>query len=269
MTRQDIKDFVSQSWVERTIMVLIVINAITLGLETSERIMASWGSVLRFIDMIILTIFVVEIVARMYAHGAAFWRDPWSIFDFVVVGIALLPATGNLAVLRSFRIIRALRLISTVPSMRRVVSGLLRAIPGMGSVTMLLLLILYVASVMSTSLFGKDFPEFFGTIGASAFTLFQIMTLEGWPDIARDVIKAHPTAWIFFVIYILLTSFAVLNLFIGIIVDAMQSEQVSAHDLASGVADQTEDELEAIAQQISGMRGEMADLKKLIEKSIS
>ncbi len=265
--RERVKAYVSQPWVERTILILIVINAITLGLETSDTVMASWGGFLLALDKIILAIFVVEVGARMFAHGRNFWRDPWSIFDFLVIGIALIPATGNLAVLRSLRIMRALRLISAVPSMRRVVSGLLKAIPGMGSVTMLLLLMLYVAAVMSTSMYGDDFPEYFGTLGASSFTLFQIMTLENWPDIARSVIAKYPTAWIFFVVYILLTSFAVLNLFIGIIVDAMQSEQPSPAELAHDVAGQTEDELDAIAAQIGSLRTEMAEIKNMLEKS--
>ncbi|MEL6288271.1 MAG: ion transporter [Pseudomonadota bacterium] len=267
MSRETVRAFVTQNWVERTITGLIVVNAITLGLETSDEVMATWGPVLRTIDMVILAIFVVEIIARMYAHGAAFFRDPWSIFDFLVVGIALLPATGNLAVLRSLRILRALRLISAVPSMRRVVSGLLRAIPGMGSVTMLLLLILYVSAVMATSLFGDDFPEFFGSLGASSFSLFQIMTLEGWPDIARSVIEKHPHAWIFFVVYILLTSFAVLNLFIGIIVDAMQAEQPSAEELASDVAEQTEDELSSILNRLDDLSADMAELRAAVDRT--
>ncbi len=263
--RDQIREFVTREPVERAILILIVINAITLGLETSDAVMASWGPFLKVFDKIILAIFVVEIGARIYAHGRDFWRDPWSIFDFLVIGIALIPATGNLSVLRSLRIMRALRLISAVPSMRRVVNGLLRAIPGMGSVTMLLLLILYIAAVMTTSMFGDDFPELFGTLGASLFSLFQIMTLENWPDIARSVIAKHPSAWIFFVVYILLTSFTVLNLFIGIIVDAMQSEQVSAEGLAQDVAGRTEDELDAIARQLGGIREEMAELRKLLE----
>ena len=267
--REQVRAFVTQSWVERGILILIVINAITLGLETSDSVMATWGPLLLALDKIILAIFVAEVGARIYAHGRDFWRDPWNIFDFLVIGIALIPATGNLAVLRSLRILRALRLISAVSSMRRVVSGLLKAIPGMGSVTMLLVLILYVASVMATSMFGNNFPEYFGTLGASAFSLFQIMTLENWPDIARYVMAKHPAAWIFFVVYILLTAFAVLNLFIGIIVDAMQNEQPSAEELAEGVAGQTEDELESIAVQIRGLRADMNELKLLIEKSNS
>ena len=193
---------------ERAITALIVVNAITLGLETSTAAMAAAGPALKLIDRLVLAVFVVEIGARMLVKGARFWRDPWCLFDFFVVGIALLPATGNLSVLRALRIIRALRLISTVESMRRVVGGLLHAIPGMGSIVALLGLIFYVFSVMATKLFGADFPQFFGTIGESAYSLFQIMTLESWSmGIVRPVMESHPWAWSFFVPFILVTSF--------------------------------------------------------------
>ena len=210
---------------ERTILSIIVLNAITLGLETSDSVMAQVGPLLLALDSIFLTIFVFEIALRLVAHGARFWRDPWSIFDFLVVTVALVPATESLSGLRALRILRVLRLISAVPSMRRVVSGLFRAIPGMGAVLMLLSLIFYVFSVMATMLYGDNFPQYFGTIGESAYSLFQIMTLESWSEsIVRPVLDEHPMAWLFFIPFILMTSFAVLNLFIGIIVDSMQEQ---------------------------------------------
>jgi len=210
---------------ERTILSIIVLNAVTLGLETSDRVMAQVGPLLLVLDSIFLTIFVFEIALRLMAHGARFWRDPWSIFDFLVVAVALVPATESLSGLRALRILRVLRLISAVPSMRRVVSGLFRAIPGMGAVVMLLSLIFYVFSVMATMLYGDNFPQYFGTIGESAYSLFQIMTLESWSEsIVRPVLDEHPMAWLFFIPFILMTSFAVLNLFIGIIVDSMQEQ---------------------------------------------
>jgi len=210
---------------ERTILSIIVLNAVTLGLETSDRVMAQAGPLLLVLDSIFLTIFVFEIALRLMAHGARFWRDPWSIFDFLVVAVALVPATESLSGLRALRILRVLRLISAVPSMRRVVSGLFRAIPGMGAVVMLLSLIFYVFSVMATMLYGDNFPQYFGTIGESAYSLFQIMTLESWSEsIVRPVLDEHPMAWLFFIPFILMTSFAVLNLFIGIIVDSMQEQ---------------------------------------------
>ncbi len=180
---------------ERTILALIVLNAITLGLETSPWAMARFGVVLVVLDRIILGVFVVEIAIRMFVDFRGFWRDPWRIFDFTIVAIALVPATGSLSVLRAFRILRVLRLISTVPAMRRVVSGLLSALPGMGSIVFLLALIFYVFAVISTKMFAADFPQWFGSIGESSYTLFQIMTLESWSmGVVRPVMQTYVRA---------------------------------------------------------------------------
>ncbi len=244
---------------ERAIMLLIVLNAIILGLETSKSAMAAAGPALVMADRIILGVFVVELTVRMIVHGAKFWRDPWSLFDFSVVAIALVPATGNLSVLRALRILRALRLISAIKSMRRVVGGLLHAIPGMGSIVALLGLVFYVFSVMATKLFGAEFPQWFGTIGESAYSLFQIMTLESWSmGIVRPVMEVHGWAWAFFVPFILLTSFTVLNLFIGIIVDAMQSqhEAEEAEEKRS-----TKAELDEILAEVRALRTEVKSLR--------
>jgi voltage-gated sodium channel len=174
---------------------------------------------------VVLTVFVIELAARIAAQGRAFFRDGWNLFDFFVIGISLAPAGEAFTVLRALRILRVLRLITVVPSLRRVVGGLIAALPGMGSVVALLSLLYYVFSVMATKLFGGEFAEWFGTIGASAYSLFQIMTLESWSmGIVRPVMEKFPYAWIFFVPYIIITTFAVLNLFIGIVVSAMQAE---------------------------------------------
>ena len=210
---------------ERVIMAFIVVNAVILGLETSKSAMASWGWLLQVLDHIILAVFVIEIAARVIVHRVAFFRDPWSVFDFVVIGIALVPATETFSVLRSLRVLRVLRLITGVPTLRRVVAGLLAALPGMGAIVFLIGLIYYVFAVMATQMFGEDNPKLFGTLGDSLFTLFTVMTLEGWTnDVARPVMEHHPWAWIFFVVFIVVTTFMVLNLFIGVVVNAMQEE---------------------------------------------
>ena len=172
-----------------------------------------------------LGIFVVELTARIIVHRWAFFRDPWSIFDFIVVGIALVPTTENFSVLRALRVLRVLRLITALPSLKRVVAGLLAALPGMGSIVLLIGLIYYVFAVMATKMFGDAKPELFGTLGNSLFTLFTVMTLEGWVDgVTKPVMETHPWAWIFFIIFIVFTTFMVLNLFIGVVVNAMQAE---------------------------------------------
>jgi voltage-gated sodium channel len=233
---------------ERVITVLIIVNAVTLGLETSPAAMARFGPVLIAVDRLVMSVFVVEIAARLLVHRLSFFRNPWNIFDFVVVAIAALPATGSFSVLRALRVLRVLRIITVFPSLRRVVGALVGALPGMGSIMLLLTLVFYVFSVMATKLFAASFPEWFGSIGASAYTLFQVMTLESWSmGIVRPVMEVYPLAWTFFVPFILFTTFTVLNLFIGIIVNAMQSEhemQVKAE----------REELEAERQRIEAER---------------
>ncbi len=251
--------FESQLW-ERTIVILIVVNAAALGLETSPTIVSYAGGLIGVIDQIILLIFTIEITLRIIAYGRAFWRDGWSLFDFAIVAISLMPATGGFSVLRSLRIIRVLRLISTVKSMRRVMGAMLAAIPSMGAVITLLGLIFYVSAVMTTKLYGPDFPDKFGTLGDSFFSLFQVMTLEGWADgFVIPVMEKHPFAWIFFIIFMVVTSFTVLNLFIGIIVDAMQSEQEAAiiEDRARSEAN-----FDTIIAELHVLRAEIIALRK-------
>lgn len=245
------------------IVALIVLNAIILGLETSASAMAAAGPLLVALDTTILAIFVVEILARILVHRFAFFRDPWSLFDFFVVAIALIPATGNLSVLRALRILRVLRLITVVPSLRRVVGGLVAALPGMGSVVALLALVYYVFSVMATKLFGAAFPEWFGSIAASAYSLFQIMTLESWSmGIVRPVMEQFPYAWAFFVPFIVITTFAVLNLFIGIIVSAMQSEHDKmVEEERQSIAQGAKDERQLMLQEIREIKSELAALR--------
>jgi voltage-gated sodium channel len=258
-----LKALVESRGFELIITWLIVVNAVTLGLETSPVLMAEHGALLHLIDHALLAIFVVELLAKMVIYRAAFFRDPWRIFDFLVVGISLLPASGPLSILRALRVLRVLRLVSIIPSMRRVVGGLFLALPSMGSIFLLLMLVFYVFAVMATKLYGVDFPVYFGNIAASAFTLFQVMTLEGWAaEIVRPVMEKHPQAWLFFLPFILATSFTVLNLFIGIIVSAMQTEHEAEvkETQAEMEADQAQilDELRAIRQELAALRAKEA-----------
>jgi voltage-gated sodium channel len=222
-SRASVAQFLDHPTVGRIIIAVILINAVTLGLETYPQVMASAGTLLLAIDRICLGIFVAELLARLYALGLRFFRSGWNIFDFVIVGISLVPAGEGTSVLRALRILRVLRVVSAVPSLRRVVDGLGRALPGMGSVFLLIVIIYYIAAVMATKLFGASFPQWFGGLETTAFTLFQIMTLEGWSgEIVRPIMEVYPYAWAFFLPFILITTFAVLNLIVGLIVNSMQ-----------------------------------------------
>lgn len=248
----------SRRW-EQFIIAVIVVNAITLGLETSPEVMAVAGPALMALDTAILAIFVVEIALRLYAYGFKFFRDPWSIFDFSIVAIALIPASGPFTVLRALRILRVLRLISVVPSLRKVIGGLVASLPGIASIFVLLMLVFYVFAVMATKLYGASFPEWFGSIPASFYTLFQVMTLESWSmGIVRPVMEVHPTAWVFFVPFIGATAFTVLNLFIGVIVSAMQEEHDSE---ATSQREELRSETELVLSEVRALRAEVAEMR--------
>ena len=255
-SRQRLKAWLEMPLVQRSLVALILVNAVILGLETSSTVMADWGPWLIAADTAILAVFVVEIALRLMAHRLSFFRDPWSVFDFAVVAIALIPASGPLAVLRALRVLRVLRLITLVPSMKRVVGGLLSALPGLGSVIAIIGIIFYVAAVIATRLFGADFPQWFGTLGESAFTLFQIMTLEGWAmDIVRPVMQVSPLAWVFFLLFILASTFTLLNLFIAVIVNAIQQEHGGD---AGPAADQ---ELAQLRLEIAALRNDLRTVR--------
>ena len=192
-----------------SVTALILLNAVILGLETFPGVMARFGPVLVAADHLILGIFVVELALRLFAHGGSFFRDPWSLFDTGVVAIALVPASEAFSVLRALRVLRVLRLISAFPQLRRVISGLLTAIPGLGAIAAILVIILYVFAVIGSKLFGADYPQWFGSLTISLFTLFQVLILEGWADIVREIEKTHPYAWGFFIPYILFSTFIV------------------------------------------------------------
>ena len=245
------------------ITAVIVINAISLGLETSPRAMAAIGPWLYAIDTVALWIFTLELGLKLAAWRTRFFRDGWNLFDLAIVAIAWLPAAGPLAVLRALRIMRILRLVSIVPQMRTVVGALFRALPGMGSIVAVLLLVYYVAAVMATKLFGAAFPELFGSIGASMFSLFQIMTLESWSmGIVRPVMDVYPQAWLFFVPFIVVTSFTVLNLFIALIVNSMQALNAETNEDLQEEAELAHSEREALARQIDLLSTEVRKLRR-------
>jgi len=245
------------------ITILILINAVTLGLETWDWAMANFGTVLVTIDHAILGVFCFEIAIKLIAYRHRFFYGGWNVFDFVIVGISLIPATGNLSVLRALRILRVLRLLSVMPQLRKVVEALLSALPGMGAIVGVLFLVFYTGAVLSTKLFGDAFPDWFGTIGASMYTLFQIMTLESWSmGIVRPVMDRFPLAWIFFVPFIFLTSFMVLNLFIAIIVNSLNTLHQEEMDEMRHAEAVGHTERETLLTEIRAMRKEIEALRQ-------
>lgn len=261
-----VAEFVESKFVTFGITVLILINAVTLGMETDKELLAQVGAVLNWIDRTILIIFSIEIALKFYAYRLRFFRSGWNVFDLLIVAIAWMPTNGALSVLRTLRILRVLRLISVVPQMRRVVSAIGYSIPGMVSVISVLGLIFYVSAVLATRFFGTypdpNMQEWFGSIGASAYTLFQIMTLESWSmGVVRPTMDLFPWAWTFFLPFIIITSFAVLNFFIGIIVDSMQTAQKLEAD-----ASMQNDDAPVTQKDLRNLLVQLSDISDKLEK---
>lgn len=250
--RDRLTAFMERSDVRNTILAVIVFNAVLLGLETSDAVMAATGPLIPLLDKLCLAVFVAELLAKMIGQGRRFWSQGWNLFDFFIVGVSLVPGAQTISVLRALRILRVLRVISAAPRLRRVVEGFVTALPGMASVFLLMGLIFYIGAVMSTKLFGDRFPDWFGTLGQSAYSLFQIMTLESWSmGIVRPVMEVYPHAWLFFVPFILLTTFAVVNLLVGLIVNSMQdAHQVESNERTDTYRDEVLSRLAAIEKKL-------------------
>jgi voltage-gated sodium channel len=267
MNREKIKQFIESKSVQNFIIGLIVFNSITIGMETSENVMLNFGLTLLLIDKIILAVFVIEILLKLYAYGFSFFKNGWNIFDFSIVAIALLPASGALAVLRSLRIFRSLRLIKNLPKLRFIVEALLHSLPSLGWIFVLLALVFYVFAVIGTKLFGASYPEWFGNLGASMFSLFQIMTLEGWAEISREIMKEYPLANIYFIIFILLASYTTLNIFIAIVVNTMSEVQKNtSSESVSKIEDIIQDEKEELRQDILSLKEQIIRLEAKFSK---
>lgn len=268
--RQKAASLVEHPYFIRFITALIILNAITLGLETDDALAEKFGALLHVFDIIVLSLFGLELALKFTAYHLHFFRSGWNVFDLIVIGIALLPSSGPFAILRALRILRVLRLMSVVPPMRRIVTALFHALPGMGAIIAVLLLIYYVAAVLATEIFGHypdpEMKTLFGSIGASMYTLFQLMTLEGWAEnIANPTIAHFPWAWMFFVGFIVVTSFSVLNLFIGIIVDAMNIVHEEEHkDEKDAMQKTMHDDATRVHDDINALRTEIAEIKELL-----
>ena len=243
--------------VQIIVTAIIMLNAAVLGLDTSEAVRQTFGPAIHIIDTLCLAIFTVELLAKLTVYRGLFWQSGWNLFDALVIGIALVPGAGPWAVLRSLRVLRILRLFTVVPQMRKVVAAFLHAIPGLTSVMAVMSIFFYTAAVLATNLFGNSHPDWFGTIGKSLYSLFQIMTLESWSmGIVRPVMETWPWAWAFFVPFIVIATFTILNLFIGIIVSTMQElaslpdPKIPAKDLSQLLA-RMEKDLQELKQRLN------------------
>ncbi len=254
--------------VRYSILMVIILNSITLGLSTSPEVQEYTNGLLDRFDNLVIGIFVCEMLLKLYAYGWRFFRSAWNIFDLVIVLVSLVPTSASLSVLRGLRVIRVMRVLSAIPQMRDVIKALFDALPGMGAVVVLLAIVFYIFAVMATILYGAAFPEWFGTVGESLYSLFQIMTLESWSmGIVRPVMEEFPYAWAFFVPFIISTAFAVLNLFIGLLVNTMQAAVEEAQDAEiERIMGEVTTSNARIVAQLADMQAQLAELRKSIGK---
>jgi len=266
--QNQIKNIVQSKLFQNFIISIIVLNGVTMGLETSKSFMDSYGSIINVFDKIVITIFTIEIIMRIYVHRLSFFKDGWSLFDFFIVAISLVPSSAGFEILRILRVLRLFRLITVVPQMRKIVIALVSVIPGMISIAGLLTLLFYIFAIMSVQLFGETFPQWFGTLGESFYTLFQIMTLESWSmGIARPIMEIHPYAWVFFVPFIFIVTFIMINLIIAIVVDAMNEiKDLDNSELINEIHtndDNTQDEIKKLRDEIAELKSIILSQKKL------
>ena len=256
-----IKIFIESSRFQNFIMALIIINGITMGLETSKNIVETYGEYLHIFDKFVISIFTIEIILRIYVNRLSFFKDPWSIFDFIIVSISLIPTSAGFEILRILRVLRLLRLITIVPQMKKIVMALIKVIPGMASIAALLSLVFYIFAIMATQLYGESFPEWFGTLGETFYTLFQIMTLESWSmGIARPVMEVYPSSWIFFITFVLIATFIMINLIIAVVVDAMGE----LNNEESHIIEEIQESEDHTKVEVEKLRLEILELKNLI-----
>ena len=232
----EVEKFLERPIMRTTITALIIANALVLGILTYRASFTPGVvSLLEFLDNAITWFFVAEIALKLYVYRWQFFRDGWNGFDFSVIAISLIPGASAFTVLRALRVLRVLRLLRFVPMMKRITEALLKSIPGMGAILAVIILVIYVGAVMATNMYGNtvnaEVHDMFGALPDSALTLFQLMTMDGWSDILGAVTDdGHPYAWIFFIVFIFVGSFAILNLFIALVVEALTNEQKAALD---------------------------------------
>lgn len=250
-------------WFSRVIVGVLVVNAIAIGLRTAASVSRSLDPMLVTIEVVVVVIFVVEMAIKITAFGRGFFGEAWNWFDLVVIALSIVPASGTLLMLRTVRILRTFRLISVVPSMRRVVNALFTAVPGLVSILLLLMLVLYTSSIAAVQMFGAVAPEEFGSLGVSLLTMFKVMT-QGWPDVADLVVEARPLSWVFFVGYIVVTGFIVLNLLIAVIVNAMERQVSEAVAEKEAVVER--DHHAELMTELAALRGALSELPALREE---
>lgn len=253
------KKLVESRFFQVFIILVILANAAIIGMETYPSMVQLYGSELHIGDKICLYIFVLEILLKMIACGSRpqnFFKSGWNIFDFVIVAAAFMPGLqGQVTILRLVRLLRVLRLLTTLPGLQVLVLALLHSVPRIGQMALLASLLFYIYAVVGQTLFSAHDPQHWATLHVSLLSLFRTLTLEDWTDLMYTAMELHPWAWLFFVSFVLLGTFIIFNMLIGIILASMEEakervlrehlsvEELGVHDRIRTIKEEL-DELE-------------------------
>lgn len=277
---EKLKKFIESRAFETFILVVIILNAILIGLQTIPAINNAAGFILEILDYIFLGIFIIEMILKLIAYRLSYFKDGWNWFDMLII---LVSVFSNLSFLSSFRVfrifrvfrslkaMRSMRMVSSLRHLRVIVVAIGRSIPSIAWTGMLLILIYYIFSIIGVTLFGEAFPDWFGDIGKSMYTLFQVMTLESWSmGISRPVMEVFPLAWIYFVPFVLISSFIVMNVVVGIVVNAISevAEETKKFIPEKKTEEKPEEssDKQNIAKELSALKEHISALEKLLEK---
>lgn len=268
MVQQWCRCVVEARWFEPFIIGVIVLNAVLLGCETVPFLLTRYGAQFELLNTLIISIFVVEVLIKLGAASPQWWRyftNGWNVFDFTVVVVTLLPATGPFATLiRLLRLLRVVRLVSALPELRLIVATLIRSIPSMGNVLVLMGIIFYIYAIAGYHLFHAIDPQHWGNLPLSFLTLFRVVTLEDWTDVMYTAMEAMPWAWLYFVSFVVMGTFVVMNLFIAVVLNNLdeakterlaQLRQIPSRDELVNELRQTQDILAKLQSRLSDYEG--------------
>jgi len=242
----------------------ILINALVIGLETSKEMMRDFGSELLFIEYTIVSLFVIEIFTRILVFRGKFFKGGWNVFDFLVISVSLFPHAAGLSILRLFRVIHSLSLFEISPYMRHLLMALRHVGPSILNLSFLMIIAFYVLGVIGVELFSEHFPKQFGNLPWSIFTLFRLMVYDDYGVITRPILEAYPFAWVYFLMITLILAFVLINLFVAVVVTALQRAIETEKD---PVQTKLTQEMKLLANEgltIQDLKTEIQDLKKMV-----
>ncbi|WP_404446264.1 ion transporter [Sutcliffiella horikoshii] len=258
--KKTIQHIVQHRYFMNTVMFVILLNAILIGVETYPDLRAEYAGLIQGFEVFFLWFFTIEIILRMLAEKKIhhFFRSRWNVFDFVIVaGVLFFSGTYFISAIRILRVLRVLRAITVVPSLNRLVTAFLKTIPSLGTIMMLLSLVFYIYAVLGVLLYGDISPEYFGSLHLALVTLFQVITLESWASgVFRPIFAESPLSWVYFVSFILVGTFIVLNLIVGEILNNIQEAKEE---------EMKEEKIEVSKTELAKITNEIAELKQLLQ----